>query len=242
MVRSLLKETPSRCLRVYLASGMQRPVLEELSGLCRSAGIVCQKVDKSFLDRLCPQENHQGVVAQLAAVPFSRSLEETLLKVPPHSEPALALLLDHLQDPHNLGAVVRSAEVAGASFVAFPKRRGALPTGVLLKTSAGAALRVPLVEINNVAQSASFLKTNGFWVVGLTPEAPVSLWERPLPERMVLVLGAEGKGLGMATKKACDDLRRIPMRGRTGSLNASIAAALGMFEWMRMVDNLKRPL
>ncbi len=138
------------------------------------------------------------------------------------------LLCDHLQDPHNLGAVIRSAEAAGASAVMIPKRGGALPTGTVVKTSAGAALRLPIAKTGNISQTIRLLQEANFWVVGLSMEAEETLFKEDMPPRVVIVIGAEGEGLGQAVAKSCDELRHIPMAGKTGSLNASVAAALAL--------------
>jgi len=117
--------------------------------------------------------------------------------------------------------------------VLVPKRGGCLPTGTVVKTSAGAALRLPIAKTGNVSQTIRLLQEANFWVVGLAMEGPESLFKGDLPRRLALVIGAEGEGLGTAVSKACDELRSIPMKGSTGSLNASVAAALAMFEWAR---------
>ena len=157
-----------------------------------------------------------------------------MLPQPP--TPVMLLLCDHLQDPHNLGAVIRTAEAAGAFAVLVPKRGGALPTGTVVKTSAGAALRMPLVKIGNVQSTIRVLQEAGFWVIGLDMAGRETLFKADMAPRTVFVIGAEGEGLGNAAAKACDDLRFIPMKGASGSLNASVAASLAMFEWVRSFD------
>lgn len=121
----------------------------------------------------------------------------------------MVLLCDHLQDPHNLGAVIRSA-TAGASAVMIPKRGGALPTGTVVKTSAGAALRLPIAKTGNISQTIRLLQEANFWVVGLSMEAEETLFKEDMPPRVVIVIGAEGEGLGQAVAKSCDELRHIP--------------------------------
>ena len=145
----------------------------------------------------------------------------------------MLLLLDHIQDPQNLGAVVRTAEASGAAGVLFPKRRSALPGGTVVKVSAGAALRLPMVAVNNVSQTVKELQEAGFWTIGLDNNKGRSIWGEPLPERVLLVVGSEGEGLSRLVAENCDEVVRIPLSGKTGSLNASVAAAVGMFEWAR---------
>ena len=148
-------------------------------------------------------------------------------------EKPFIIICDEIEDPHNLGAVIRSAEAAGAAAVMIPKRGGCLPTGTVVKTSAGAALRLPVVKVGNVSQTIKMLQEADFWVTGLAMEGRDTLFREDLPPRSAIVVGAEGEGLGNAVAKACDDIRFIPMQGTTGSLNASVAASIAMFEWTR---------
>lgn len=231
-VETLLADMPERCSKVLIANGVQPHVKAKITKLCREKGIVFQYVDSAALDRLTGGAKHQGVAAYSTDMRLWGT-EEFLASLPPSPEPALILLCDHLQDAHNLGAVIRSAEAAGACAVMIPKRGGCMPTGAVVKTSAGAALRVPIVKTGNVAQAIKLLQDAGFWVTGLAMEGRETLFRCDLPPRSAIVVGAEGKGLGGASAKACDDIRFIPMLGKTGSLNASVAAALAMFEWAR---------
>ena len=148
---------------------------------------------------------------------------------------ALIVVLDHIEDPHNLGAIIRSAEAGGASGVISAKRRSALPTDTVIKTSAGASLRLPLVQVANITRTIEQLKAANFWTVGLDAKAQSSIWSEPLPERTALVVGAEGEGLSRLVAETCDMLRKIPINQEgVSSLNASVAAALGIFEWARV--------
>lgn len=231
-VFSLLEQSPDRCMKVLLSKTVQGQTKARVAELCKNAGVSLQYVEANALDRLVPGENTQGVVAYMAPVKLW-SAEELLAELPAPPVPSLLLLCDHIQDPHNLGAIIRSAEAAGASGVLFPKRGGCLPTGTVLKTSAGAALRMPLAMVGNVSQTISLLQDAGYWVVGLTMDAPETLFKSDMPARTALVIGAEGEGLGALAAKSCDELRSIPMQGDAGSLNASVAAALALFEWTR---------
>jgi len=230
-VMALLRESPARVLKVLLLSrvGGWDPVL----GLFNAHRIPVIWADGPALDRHCDGGAHQGIVAQVAPGPLY-ALEELPSLLPEEGLPALVVLLDHLQDPHNMGAVIRTAEAAGAKAVVFPKRRGVLPGGTVAKASAGAALRLPLVAVTNLSRAIQELQRWGFWSVGLEAAAPEGLWSpSPLPRRLALVVGSEGEGLARLVAATCDELRSIPMRGEAGSLNASVAAALGMFEWVR---------
>lgn len=229
----LLERTPARCLKVAISRTMQRGTAEKIAELCREAGIPYSLLDARALDGMTNGENHQGVVAAISPSEMI-GIEEAVKLLPPAPEPALAVLLDHVQDPHNLGAMIRSAEAAGASFAALPLRRGALPTGTVVKTSAGASLRLPLAAVGNVANAARALQEGAnLWTIGLCADAEKSIYDEPLPARTLLVVGGEGKGLTKTTETACDERMRIPIEGETGSLNASVALAVAMFEWAR---------
>ena len=231
-VISLLENSPERCSRVLLAKNVQPHIKAKIEELCRASKIVFNSVDSAALDRLCNGENHQGTAAYMLPVTLLDA-EEFITSLPKAPAPCLVLLCDHLQDPHNLGAVIRSAEAAGASGVIIPKRGGCMPTGTVVKTSAGAALRLPVARTGNVAQTIKMFQDENFWTVGLAMEGSETLFKEDMPPRLLLVIGAEGDGLGHAAEKACDELRKIPMQGSTGSLNASVAASLALFEWTR---------
>lgn len=235
-VLTLLEEAPGNCLRLFLQKTSRGEAIQKIVDLASSCKIPVQFVDSSSLGRLCPEVNHQGVIAQVSPVELS-SLSQLKDLLPPSPEPALLVLLDHLKDPQNLGAIIRTAEVAGAKGVLFPSRRGALPTGSVLKVSAGAALRIPLFSVTNVARTIQEITRDyNFWSLGLDHKASHTIWQSPLPERCLLVVGAEGEGLSPLVSSRCDETRSIPMKGNTGSLNASVAASVGMFEWFRHIE------
>lgn len=232
-VLDLVKGSPSRCTRLLIANNVRPPFLDELVDAARAGRVVYQMVAPEALDKLCPDVRHQGVACRVTETepvelePFLKGLSGA------EAEPALIVVLDHIEDPHNLGAVVRSAEAAGASAVVYSRRRSALPGGTVVKTSAGAALRLPMIPVVNIVRTLEQLQAAGFWVVGLDGGAVESLWDDALPARLALVVGAEGDGLSRLVGERCDQRLRIPIQGGVGSLNASVAAALGMFEWRR---------
>lgn len=232
-VLDLVKGSPSRCTRLLIANNVRPPFLDELVDAARAGRVVYQMVAPEALDKLCPDVRHQGVACRVTETepvelePFLKGLSGA------GAEPALIVVLDHIEDPHNLGAIVRSAEAAGASAVVYSRRRSALPGGTVVKTSAGAALRLPMIPVVNIVRTLEQLQAAGFWVVGLDGGAVESLWGEALPARLALVVGAEGDGLSRLVGERCDQRLRIPIQGGVGSLNASVAAALGMFEWRR---------
>lgn len=228
-VISMLETVPSACKKIYMATGIQTSFRDDLLRLAGRSAVEVTEANGSYLDEITGGEKHQGIVANID-LPKPKDLSQ----LAPEKGPSILLALDHVKDPHNFGAMIRTAEAVGALGVIYPSRRSVGVTGTVIKTSAGAAFRVPLYEVTNLVRSMEILKKEGYWVVGLDHEAPRDIWSSPLPDKLVLVVGSEGEGLSRLSSERCDDLRRIPMVGETGSLNASVAAALGMFEWRRL--------
>jgi 23S rRNA (guanosine2251-2'-O)-methyltransferase len=179
------------------------------------------------LERLCGSPDHQGVVAEVDPYPYADP--GSLLR----AEDALAVALDQIQDPHNLGAICRSAEAAGASGVVIPERRAAAVTAAVCKASAGAVEHLPVARARNLADWLAGAKEAGAWIYGAAAEAERSYADVDWAGRAVLVMGSEGEGLRPRVAAACDELVSIPLRGRIGSLNASAAAAVILFEAVR---------
>lgn len=231
-VTDLLTKSPERCAKLLVADNVRPPFLDELLDMARAANVTWQIVKPEALDKLSGGEKHQGVICRLTQ---AKTLDlDSFLKSVDMKSPALAVILDHIEDPHNLGAVIRSAEAGGASCVIYAKRRSAIPNDTVIKTSAGASLRLPLIPVSNITQTIERFKAANFWTVGLDGKSQESLWQEKLPERCALVVGAEGEGLSRLVGETCDILRRIPMKQEgISSLNASVAAALGIFEWSR---------
>ena len=184
-------------------------------------------VEKERLDELSTTGKHQGVIAQVASYSYA-TVEDILARAEEKGEPPFILLLDGIEDPHNLGAIIRTANLAGAHGVIIPKRRAVVLTATVAKTSAGAIEQIPLVQIGNVAQTIKQLQKQGFWVMGAHMEGDRTLYEADMTIPTVIVIGNEGKGISRVVKEACDFLVTIPMYGNLNSLNASVAAAVLM--------------
>jgi 23S rRNA (guanosine2251-2'-O)-methyltransferase len=183
------------------------------------------------LERLCGSPDHQGVVAEVDSYPYA---DPTSLL---NSEDAMVVVLDQVQDPHNLGAVCRAAEVAGAAGVVIPERRAASVTAAACKTSAGAVEHLPVARVRNVADWLAGAKKRGAWIYGAAAEAEKRYTDVDWSGRAVLVLGSEGSGLRPRVAGSCDELVSIPLAGRIDSLNASVAAAVILFEARRQRPN-----
>ncbi len=214
--------------RVWLARGVEAEFEAQVVRLAGRTAL--ERVDRLALDQMTGGAVHQGIALSLRR-PDEVSLDDLLDQLA--GGPALVILLDRCQDPHNLGSVIRTAEAAGASAVLVPKDRSVRLTGTVVKASAGAALRFPVISVVNVKRALDDLKEAGFWVVGLAGESSEPLGKLAWDQRTVLAVGAEGTGLAELTRKNCDFLARIPMSGQAESLNAGVAAALGAYEWAR---------
>lgn len=212
--------------RVLVAKGAGGPRLQEIVDLCRRASIPLRFESRSTMDRLARGATHQGVLAYAAETRY-RSLEEVLKTA------KMIVVLDGVEDPHNLGAVVRTVNAAGAGAVVIPERRAAPVTAVVAKAAAGAIEHVPLVRVANINRALERLKEAGFWIYGLDERGKESYDAVAYAERTALVLGGEGRGLHEQVRKHCDVLIRIPMAGKIPSLNVSVAAGVALFEWKR---------
>ncbi len=218
--------------RVLVARDARGGPVGEILRLARARGVPVQRVDPGVLSRVAGTARHQGVVGLAAAWAY-QPLETLLDRAAERGEPALLVALDGVQDPHNLGAVLRTADAAGAHGVIVSARRAAGLTAAVARASAGAIEHVPVARVVNLARSLEELKARGIWIVGAEPDADVTYdradWSRPL----CLVVGAEGRGIGRLVRRACDYRVAIPMAGGVNSLNAAAAAAVLLFECVR---------
>jgi len=217
---------------VLIAEGTRaNPVVDEIRTRARAAGIPVREVARAELDRLSARGAHQGVIARAAAFRYAEL--DTVLHTTRQRDRSLVVVLDHVTDPGNLGAAVRSVEVAGGDAVIVPRVRAASIGPVAHKASAGATSYLPIVQVTNVAQALERLKEDGYWVAGADERATEDLWHAPLGGRLAIVLGAEGSGLARLTRERCDFLVSIPVAGRVSSLNVAQAASVLAFEWVR---------
>jgi 23S rRNA (guanosine2251-2'-O)-methyltransferase len=231
-VRTLLQQRAERASLLVLQKGREDARATELQQLAQAAGVKVEWRDAHELSRLAGNEHHQGACLQIRAFgPLGEgALDELLDRA---TAPPLLLVLDGVQDPHNLGACLRTADAAGASAVIVPRDRAAGLTPTVRKVASGAAETTPLIQVVNLARTLRWLKEREIWVVGADDEAPKSLFETQLNGPLALVLGAEGAGLRRLTRENCDLLVGIPMAGTVESLNVSVAAGVLLFEAAR---------
>jgi len=217
---------------VFLAQGVREaPVINEIVSLARERGITVKRVDRRDLDVLSERGAHQGVIARFSGFVYA-TLDEVLTKSVGRSQ-SLILVLDHVEDPGNLGAIVRSAEAFGADGVVIPEKRAASMTAVALKAAAGAAEHIPVVMVTNIARTIERLKEVDYWVAGAAEDAESPSWDSALEGRLVLVMGSEGVGLSRLVRERCDFLVAVPLPGETSSLNVAQAATVLAYDWMR---------
>lgn len=217
--------------KLLVQEGAHGGSLGELLALAKSKGVPVEIVKSERLDKLAPGMRHQGVVALAAPIAF-QTLDDVFAKAAAKGEAPFLLLLDELQDPQNVGALIRTADAAGVHGVLMPRRRSCPLNAVVAKISAGAVEYVPVVQIGNIAQAMEELKERGCWLVGADMDG-VDFYAANMTGPIVLVIGAEGKGLGRLVKQKCDDIVSLPMHGGVNSLNASNAGAILMYEVVR---------
>lgn len=218
--------------RVMVARGVKPHTLAELRRAAERAGVLFEEVARIDLDRALRTTSHQGVAAELPE-PHETTLEAIFDRAAERGERLLVVLLDHLTDPHNVGAIIRSAEVLGAHGVVTESRRSAPLSPVVVKAAAGATSHLPLVVVPNLPQAIAALKERNVWVYGATADGAQLPEEVDWDRDAALVIGAEGEGLRRLVRERCDDTVRIPTRGKVASLNASVAAGILVYSVLR---------
>jgi 23S rRNA (guanosine2251-2'-O)-methyltransferase len=211
--------------RLLVAQGAGGPRLQEIIDLARRASVQVRFEPRAALDRLAGSSAHQGVVALGAAKPYA-DLDQA-------ARSELVVVLDGVEDPHNLGAIIRTAHAAGAGSIIVPERRAAGVTDVVAKAAAGALEHLPVARVTNVNRALEDLKKRGFWIYGLDQRGTETYDQVKVATPTALVFGREGSGLHELVRRHCDVLVRIPMAGAISSLNVSVAAGVVLFEWKR---------
>lgn len=219
--------------KIWIADNAQKHLTQPIIAEAKKAGVIVQTVDKRKLDQMAEGVQHQGVVAQVAAYGYVE-VDDILARAEVKGETPFLLILDEIEDPHNLGSILRTADCTGVHGVIIPKRRSVGLTATVSKTSAGAVEYVPVARVTNLAQTMEQLKERGVWLVGTDVSATQDLYETDLfTMPLALVIGNESKGMGRLVKQTCDALLKLPMAGQINSLNASVAAGIFMYEVVR---------
>jgi len=218
--------------KIYIAKGETDRALAHIASKARELGIVVVEADRRKLDWMSITHAHQGVVA-LAAVREYCTIDDILALAQERGQAPFVIVCDEISDPHNLGAIIRTAECAGVHGIIIPKRRSAGLTAIVGKTSAGAAEHMAVSRVPNLPAAIKELKEKGLWIYGTSTDAKTGMWEADLQGPVCVVIGSEGDGMGRLVTENCDFLLKIPMKGKLNSLNASNAAAVMMYEVLR---------
>ena len=217
--------------KIMVQKGEKEGSVIKIISLAKSKNVVVQEVEKAKLDELTGREKHQGVLAYVAAQEYS-SVEEILEEARENGEQPFVVILDNIQDPHNLGAIIRTAHNAGAHGVIIPKRRAVGLTGTVSKSSAGALEHMKVAKVSNIVQTIRDLKEEGLWIACADMDGK-TLYEEDLTGPIGIVVGSEGEGVSKLTRDNCDYIVSVPMYGKVTSLNASVAASLMVYEVVR---------
>ena len=218
--------------KVFIAAGDTDRALQHLAAQAKEAGAVVVPVDRRKLDAMSFTRSHQGVIAIAAARDYY-SVDDLLQEAADRGEAPLLVICDELSDPHNLGAIMRSAECAGAHGVIIPKRRSVGLTATVAKASAGAVEYMKVAKVSNINNTIAELKEKGVWIFGTAAEGSVPMYQADLTGPAAIVIGNEGDGMSQLVRKNCDMLVHIPMKGQISSLNASAAASILLYEAVR---------
>ena len=218
--------------KVFVAEGDTDRSLQRLAAQAKEAGAVIVPVDRRKLDQMSATRSHQGIIALVAAHDYF-TVDDILEEAASRGENALIVICDELSDPHNLGAIMRTAECAGAHGVIIPKRRSVCLTATVAKASAGAVEYMKVARVTNINTCLSELKEKGVWVFGTAAEGSIPMYKADLTGPAAIVIGNEGDGLSQLVRKNCDVMVHIPMKGRISSLNASNAASILLYEAVR---------
>lgn len=230
-VLEILK-TDKEVEKIYILKGDLQGSIKKIIAIAKDRNILLQEVDKNRLDTFAEGGTHQGVAALVTGYEYS-TIHDILKLAEERKEPPFIIILDELEDPHNLGAIIRTAECAGVHGVIIPKRRSASVNGTVYKASAGAVEHMLVAKVTNISQTIETLKEAGLWIYGADMEGEAYHFNTELKGAIGLVIGNEGKGMSRLVKEKCDVLVKIPMLGKVESLNASNAASILIYEVVR---------
>lgn len=218
--------------KIMVARGDRQGSINEILKLAKQNRIIVTEVDRNKLDTLSETKHHQGVIAFVAPIEY-KDVDYILNVAKERGEEPFILIADEIEDPHNLGALIRSAEVAGCHGVIIPKRRAVAVTEVVSKVSVGATEYMPIARVNNINDTIRELKDKGVWIVGTDGSADTIYYKQDLTGPIAIVVGSEGRGMNKLTIKNCDFLVKIPMMGKITSLNASVSGGIVLFEALK---------
>jgi len=231
-----LLESEKDINKIFVTRGEKQGSINKIIGRAKGKGIVLVEVDKSKLDEMSQTGNHQGVIAIVPPFEYCE-VEDILDEAKSKNEQPFILILDGIEDPHNLGAIIRTAETAGVHGVIIPKRRAVSVNSTVNKVSAGAVEHMRIARVNNINDTIQFLKDSGLWIIGTDGATENYYYEQDLTGPIALVIGSEGNGMNRLVSENCDILVKIPMHGKITSLNASVSAGIVTYEIVKQRNN-----
>ncbi len=218
--------------RLYIQKGEKHGSILEIIKLAKKNKVIISEVEKSKLDKMANMQNHQGVIAIVPPFEYS-DVEDILEEAKKRNEDPFILILDQIEDVHNLGSIIRTAECSGVHGIIIPKRRAAQVNSTVNKTSAGAVQYMKIARVNNINETINYLKENNVWIYGTDMNGTSYYDEQDYKGGVGIVIGSEGSGMSRLVKENCDFLIKIPMKGKINSLNASVSAGIVMYEIMK---------
>jgi len=231
-VEAALRNQPENVLQVFMQQGRNDKRIKKILDIAKNSGVSLQSISNEKLKEKCPRARHQGVVAEIRAGRSGTVTLDDMLE----KESLLLLVLDEVQDPHNIGACLRTADAIGVDAVVVSKNRSPALTPVIRNVASGAAETVPYIMVSNIARALEKIKDNNVWVMGTSGDASHTIYDCKVNNRLALVMGSEGKGMRRLTREACDELVSIPMQGSVESLNISVATAVCLYEIRRQLS------
>lgn len=223
--------------KIFVSKGEKQGSINKIIGKAKDKGIVLVEVDKNKLDDMSQNKNHQGVIAIVPPFKYC-DIDDILNEAKEQNEDPFVIILDGIEDPHNLGAIIRTAETAGVHGVIIPKRRAASVNSTVNKVSAGAVEHMKIARVNNINKTIEYLKDNGLWIIGTDGRANKYYYEQDLTGPIAIVIGSEGFGMSRLVSENCDLLVKIPMKGKITSLNASVSAGIVIYETVKQKNTL----
>ena len=227
-----LLESDKDINKIYITKGEQKGSINKIIAMANEKKVIIVEKDKRQMDLMAQTENYQGVIAIVPPFEYSE-IEDILELAKIKNEKPFILILDGIEDTHNLGAIIRTAEIAGVHGIIIPKRRAASVNSTVSKVSCGAVQYMKIARVNNISDSINKLKENGVWVCGTAIDAKSYYFEQDFKEPIAIVIGNEGKGMSQLVKKNCDFLVKIPMKGKVTSLNASVSTGIIIYEALK---------
>ncbi len=232
-VEAAIRNQPENILQVFVQQGRNDKRIKTILDLAKNSGVSLQAISNDKLKEKCPKARHQGVAAEIRCSNSNAITLDDILE----KESVLLLVLDEVQDPHNIGACLRTADAVGVDAVIVSKNRSPALTPVMRNVASGAAETVPYIMVSNLARAIEKIKDSNVWVMGTSGDADQTIYDTKASNRLALVMGSEGKGMRRLTREACDELISIPMQGSVESLNISVATAVCLYEVRRQLQN-----